>query len=1136
MKNPHYDQIRTLRGKNIVIAASAGCGKTTAMISRIADLIVKDHVPIKEFLVLTFTKASAADMTAKLARELRKASPSSSFARSQLEELDTADICTLDKFCQKILRNYFYLCDLDPSFEVLENDEIDFLEEKIFDRVYREQLENDPPGFFALTDILRSGRTNTPLFLTVKKLKTFCELAEDPEAYLRQGLFAGLESDPEKNPAFRAAGEHIRTACKDWAGRLSLLSAQMAAAELFKDQNTLDRCVAQLESVCTAPLPELFSRLHALDFPSFQRLSPPQLEDPVFASLHKTGTELKTECKKYLDKLKAAYPDRSLEEIQAELAGDRVLLSALSEFTLIFWQAVSLEKKRQSRLTFSDIEHLCLKVLRTGAGQEIRDSYRYVFVDECQDINAVQDAIIRSVAKSDNLFCVGDLKQSIYRFRGAEPDLFADRCESAGRHPENQLFRLGTNYRTDIRILNAVDAVFSALMTPGFSRIDYRHEDQLNGVHDSGLSDDQPVEIWALPESASGPDLSTESTPDREEEDAARKEGRAVAQIIRSLTEGSIRFTDPDFLAVRVEQRLPPSVCHDDIAVLVRGRNKIVRTVMEVLREESIPVSAEFEATPTDYPEILLLLDFLKILDNTRQDIPLVAVMRSFLGNFSDRELGRIRADAPKDARYFWQCLEACAASAADTPLSEKCRDFLSLLLRFRQAAATLEVGPLLAQICRELSVESWLAARPGGQETWAVLQSFLLSLEGKKQTETLGDYLAYLSRFDLPPLPVSLPSGGRGAVHLTTIHKSKGLEYPIVILCGLSSAFRLNDRDIILFDRELGGCMKRYDPVTRQAFPSFLMSAARYRQRLSALREELNLLYVAMTRPKYKLILTSVYDPQKLREITSDADIKEINRAFPVLFPLLKPLSQVTVHNSVPSRPRFDLPPVNLNSRPNRLTEDLKAGIGVTYVCPESLGLPRKSTVTEQSRAEVSFLAGVTGEVAAALETAWPVSSADRLPAVTPESGTAYHLALELLDFDQTDPESVEDQLRIFVAEGKLTPQQQALLDPHLLSSCLHTLTPLLRNRRVLREQPFLMEVDQPGGTLLIQGKIDLLIVEPDGVTVIDYKFSGHSDRELRERYAAQLNYYAEAVQRAGYRVKAKYLFAFARNSLIPL
>ena len=1132
MKNADLDQIRTLRGKNIVIAASAGCGKTTAMISRIADLIVRDGVPVKRLLVLTFTKASAADMTEKLAAKLRQASPGSPFVRRQLEDLESADICTLDKFCQRVLRDYFYLCDLDPAFGVLENDEKDFLEWKVFDRLYAERLEAHDPGFFALTEILRQGRTNAPLYLTVRKLNEFCELSEDPEAYLKEGMFAGVKPDLEKNPAFLAAAEQIRTICAGWAGRLEGPAGEFSRRGPAKDGQVLSEIADLLRGAAAAPPGQILSRLHELSLPSIKSLDREQKTDPALTEAHERAKEIRSACAEAVKDLKAAFPDDPESFTRAALCDNERCLRALSDFTLRFREAAMAEKKKQSRLTFSDIEHLCLRVLRSEAGPEIRERYDAVFVDECQDINALQDAVIREVARPGSLFCVGDLKQSIYRFRGAEPDLFSARCAAAAGHPEDQLFRLGTNYRTDVRVLGAVNAVFSRLMTPGFARIDYQNEDLLSGVKGSGLSDDRPVEVRAVAQKKSRRAEEADEEADEEESDAVR-EGRLVAGIIRELTDGHLRFTDPAVAAERAARGLPPTVCFDDIAVLVRGRNSTVRTVMQVLKERSVPVSAEFDASPEDYPEILLLLDFLKILDNARQDIPLTAVMRSFLGGFTDRELGEIRASAPRDVSFFWDCLRRCAKEGRDEALRQKCGDFLANIARLREAAGRLEVGELLALICRECAVESWLCAQPGGREKAAVLQNFLLSLEGKKQAETLCGYLDYLSRFSRPPLSVELSAGSRGAVHLTTIHKSKGLEYPIVILCGLSSPFRLSgEPDPILFDREIGACMNYYDPVARQVFPSFSMSAGKARRRTAALREELNTLYVAMTRPKYKLILTASFDPEKEILVESDADIREITRPFPVLLPILREAGVFLDLSGGEDADAEPSAPVALNARPNPLTEGLEAGSKAAYAFPESLGLPRKSTVTELSRAEASFLSA-SGEAAAALE--GPLSPPTAREGAA-DRGTAYHLALDLLDLSKTSPEEVREQLEGFLAEGAVTPEQFAQLRPDLLAACLSTLSPLLREGQILREQPFLMEAEQPGGFLLVQGKIDLLILRGREAVIVDYKFSAHSDEQLRALYAPQLDRYAEAVRRAGFEVKAAYLYTFGGNRLIPV
>lgn len=1145
MDNIVQNNIIESRGKNIIVTASAGCGKTTTMINRILGLILQDGVSVKSLLIVTFTNASAIDMREKLRKKLNEHADQP-FIRRQLSDLETADISTLDSFCSRLLRRYFYKLGLDPAFEILDEESARLLQIKTLQKIIREFYEENDPDFNLLTQILCKNRNDKELFDAVYNLYNTANYTEDPLSYLRT-VSVSCQNSSADNPALLYLASFMRDDVLAKREQLQQLMKECERAELTADAEllyTIDGILAEFP--CSYHAQTRF--LAEFSFSqNVKALKKEQKEKFICVDLHEQVKETKKSITDTFKNWAERYPLYSEAELTRNFEQTTKLTALLAEITLRFAESYRKAKQADSQADFNDLSRYTLELLADAeVAEDLKSQYRYVFLDESQDINGIQNRMIQGLTGANNLFSVGDLKQCIYRFRGAEPEIFHTNCAKADRDPNTELFRLGINYRTDSRILDYVNLIFSHLMLSSFSMVNYAAEDCLLGALTGEAP--APVELCVLtPPPKTDPQ---EQELDEESEDltTAEIEAGEIVNIIKWLVNSPIE--DPLWLESRRKAGLPEKVRYSDIAILVRSNHEVSKAVSDALKTAQIPVTADFSAGTSRYPDILLLLEFLKLLDNGRQDLPLLAVMKSLFGCFSDDELGQIRLEFPQEF-YYYECLDRYAKEGSDNDLQTKCNAFLTTCSRYRRYSAYKTVDEVLEQIIRDYDYESFVLAGESERENLTALQQFLEHIHGKKYSSNLFDFLSYLNYFGDEFQLNNMPSTAYDCVKLTTMHKSKGLEYPIVILCGLHHNFNQTDaKKTLLIDRKFGCALNFYREEEKLIYPSPIAEAIKCKIAESSVQEELNTLYVAMTRPKYKLIMTGCQKKECRYEPYTAQKLKSIKNLWGAIVSITEefqpPHVQIRRIEGLATSEINEPYQVPLIRRHNAFTDTIREAYRAEYAYPDALHIRLKNTVSELNRTEARVL--------------FDVGSSDISAEQRTELGNLYHQIFELLplqpakgtDATSTKASSAEEQvaeeaeihreLDAMADRGYIPRERLQEIDIASVVAFRKNIQPYL-NGKILREQPFLVYLPHSllGGKtedrVLVQGKIDLLITGTDEVTLIDYKLSGKSDQALRESYQKQLDCYALAVQTVlGRAVTKKLIYSIPRRKFIEL
>lgn len=1013
---------------DLLVSASAGSGKTTVMLGRVIRLI-EDGYSLKNMLISTFTVSAADDMRAKLSKNLTKAYAETGEARyaEELEYLPSADICTLHKWCQKLIRRYFYVTGDDPAFEIAEESECGVWRNEAISAAIAEAADDPQSDYAAVASLYVRRRSDSAVRRIVRTVMLYADSQPDADEWIASAASRYADDSPCRDYLSAVADSRFRSICAD----ADALEASADALGLPKAKPLLEEVRANL---CGACVP--YSRAVGIT---------PVKEE--FDALKKRVAAYN----EFLDRLASA------QGAPAERAA-KLFLRLASRARELYAE----KKTEKGKLDFTDLERKAKQILASAEGGVVRASLTHVFIDEYQDINPLQESIIGLLG--DNLFFVGDIKQSIYAFRNCSPAAFASkRDELSGG---GNLVELNKNYRSKSGILRFSNAVFSRVMTENFGRVDYAGGARF--AVDEADGDDGSVEILLTPQ----PEIRREQTDFSDVYSVKNHVGRT--KIGRAEVEA-------DAVTEKIVSLLSDKEAgykYGDIAVLVRTRSGAADVIARNLRAIGIPVSVSSKSGVGGGRCNRLLLSYLKLIDNFRDDVSLTAVMRSSLGGFSDAELAAVRAACP-DEQYFFSCVLKAGESDG------KVRDFLNEVKKYTELSAVLGVGELAGRITSEkklfgtaLSENLGIAKADGLGRLLANMSSF---------GGTLSDYLEYVSEVepsvDTPPQP--------GSVRIMTVHASKGLEFPVVLMCGLHAPFRTDTTAGELCDGDFGLGLESRIAESGETLPSVPLLAARERKRLAESEEEMRILYVALTRAKDKLVLFLRDAPPKPKPP------EEANCFADWIYPSavahgMKPAEKAAGVSESRAEPP-EIVPATL--------EALRAQISFDCALPVR---PLKKSVTTLL-AERDFSLAEEGDLAAEPPA---ITAAEYDGADAMARGTAFHAALERMDFSSPFDEQLPDLKSVWSFSDE---------DVDKLRAAHSAISEEISGYELYREQPFLMSaggIDGLSDGTVLQGVIDLLAVRGSESEIIDYK-TGHLDGERRAKYSAQLDVYAAAVKR---------------------
>ncbi|WP_269773406.1 helicase-exonuclease AddAB subunit AddA [Bacillus safensis] len=860
-------------GQDILVAAAAGSGKTAVLVERLIRKMTRpeDPVDVDRLLVVTFTNASAAEMkhriTEALEKELAK-NPGSLHMRRQLSLMNRANISTLHSFCLQVLRTFYYEIDLDPGFRLADQTEGELLGDEVLDELFEDEYKAGKPSFFELVDRYTSDRHDLDLQWLVKRIYEFSRSHPSPEQWMRAFLSlydVDVQTKVEQLPFYPYIKEDLSLvfrSCLELLERALALSKEPGGpaprAENFIDDleqvNELIRHQDDFE--------KLYELVPNINFKRLKTCKGDEY-DPV---LLEKATDARNQAKKQLEKLKDEYFMRSPAQHLKSLAEMKPVVETLVELVIQFGQRFEKAKQEKSIVDFSDLEHYCLRILaeqdaegnliETEAAKYYQQQFEEVLVDEYQDTNLVQETILKLVSKGEyaadgNLFMVGDVKQSIYRFRLAEPMLFLNKYKQFtpdGKETGKRI-DLNKNFRSRSDVLDSTNFLFKQLMGETVGEIEYDEQAELKLGASYPESEDTTTEMLLVHLDQQ----EAETDEEREELETVQLEARVIAKKIRELVEQPFQVYD-------AKQQMTRNLQYRDIVILLRSMPWAPQ-MMEELKKQGIPVYANLSSGYFEATEVSVILSLLKVIDNPYQDIPLAAVLRSPLVHLDENEMALIRT-SDKKGTYYDAVKAFMSVTHSDHPTCKKLERFFRLLRKWRDFSMNHSVAELIWEVYRDTQYLDYVGGMPGGKQRQANLRALY---DRSKQYEKaafrgLFRFLRFIERMqergdDLGAAKTF--SETEDVVRMMTIHSSKGLEFPIVFTAGLGRNFNMMDlNQSYLLDKELGFGSKYIHPELRISYATLPLVAMKKKMRKELLSEELRVLYVALTRAKEKLFL----------------------------------------------------------------------------------------------------------------------------------------------------------------------------------------------------------------------------------------------------------------------------------------
>ena len=861
------EQAIFLRGKNIMVSAGAGAGKTRVLVSRMAELIMDKEHPIEadRFLVMTFTNAAAAEMKERIGTELEERlekDPDNLYLRKQIRKIRQADISTIHSFCNHLIRTHYNELAIDPSFRIGEEGELFLLRQQAVEQVLEEAYASGRESFLQFVEAYAPGKNDTVLEEMIEDLYHFSRSFPNADGWFEK---------TGKEAAILAGKDGWDTSA---AVTLLLSKAQKESLQIQEELYQL------LESV-TEDSPEKYTGLlqeikeyidsltQAKDYNSYYKvLSQKSISSFPRASQKEKEWELYEEVKEFHQKVREQINSQKenvfttpAEELQREAAVIYPLLEEYMALTKRFAEIYFLCKKEKNVYDFDDLEHFALELLvesydKQGEAQpsetakELSKKYKMIFVDEYQDTNLVQETILEMLLnkKHNSLFTVGDVKQSIYRFRQARPDLFLRRKDQyISQADAGVSIELRDNFRSAPGVLTFTNYIFSQLMEKEFGGVDYNEKTALRpGDGGPMMQDEETSEILFFQKDSA----------------SALKE---VPEDI--LAESAV-------ICKRIKELIEEGYHYGDMVILLRSGAGRMEPMAEFLEQEGIPVSCDNKTGYFQTREITVMLNYLSIVDNIYQDIPMASVMLSSIGKFTEEELVKLRVliEEPVRGKYtLYDFMRLYMQEGTEEELKKKIRDFLMDLLYFRQQKKEQPLSTLLWDIYERTGFYYDVQIMPDGEKRKENLLMLLKKAEDYEKTVFKG--LFYFNRYmkQLKSYEIEMGEAGTSmeeedVVKIMTIHKSKGLEFPVVFVSGLSKKFnRMDLNKAVLCHPELGIGMECVNTTLRFHHPSLMKKAIQEKVWKDTLEEEMRILYVAMTRAKRKLILTGVIKSEEL-------------------------------------------------------------------------------------------------------------------------------------------------------------------------------------------------------------------------------------------------------------------------------
>ena len=1254
-----------LRNCNILVSAAAGSGKTAVLVERIVELVSgsgcdsTQAVDIDRLLIVTFTNAAAAQMRERVTKALSdrvEAEPDNEHIKKQLMLIHNAKIMTIHSFCLYLIKNHFNDIGLDPDFRTADEGEMRLLKQEVLSELLEEQFSQKRQEFTDCVEYFAYDGREKRLEELIERLYTFSESYPFPEKWLRQHRmdyhvetfeelvktewFAGMmqeisallqECKEQEEAALKVCeepdGPYFYAAALEQDQEL-IAGLEQELARVVQAASESEQSVSPAEMDASAAKDAFEALAARVQGISYARMAPKK-DDSVSAEKRELVKAMRERVKNLLGTLSEKYFASSPQQWLAECRQADAALCELVDLALLFGERLTEKKREKNLLDFEDMEHLALQILLkekengqmvpSDTALEYREQFAEILIDEYQDSNLVQEFLLQSISGEDdgrfNRFMVGDVKQSIYKFRLARPELFLEKFATYQKEDGSCVrVDLKQNFRSRHEVTDCVNDLFLQLMHRELGGVEYDADAALYPAAQFPEEDGAAAEAREKGAALGGEEMQGSAVPEGEDceastayspyepelciasisgekgEDPKELEAKMIAGKIREIV-GKLPVRDSESGQLRPAR-------YQDIVILLRTTSGWDETFKKILEENAVPV---FVTSKTGYfaaTEVQTVLNFLRVLNNPLQEIPLFGVLKSVLFGFSDAQLATLRALDETGKRCLYDCVKLAAgegesgedsigygsrSDCVDAPLREKCCSFLSFLNRYREYAVYLPIHKLMEQFLEETGYLYTVSALPGGVQRRINVEMLLTRAESFEKTSYSGlfhfiRYMEQLEKYDIDYGETGASDENADVVRIMSIHKSKGLEFPVCFVSGLSKRFNRQDSAApVLMDMDLGLAIDWVDPTARIRHTTLKKNVLARKLNADSMGEELRVLYVALTRAEEKLILTGTCKEDKLPQEDaapgaygySALRLQEASSYYDLVLPAWQSAGRRLQICTQEELLQAELVRASLgyNSRQKLLEEAGKEPevaelalcerLQKTYAHENLAGLFVKTTVSELKKE------GMQEEAAEGLTLFPEEEVVPYLPQFVKEQeetvsgttrGSAYHRLLEIFPFERQETwtaAKIRTVIEECKADRRLSEEYAAAINVYKIRAFLQTplaarMAKAAKNNRLHREQPFVLglsanrlNTDFPEDeTVLIQGIIDVYLEEEDGIVLADYKTDLVKDpKELILRYRVQLDYYEEALVRlTGKCVKEKLIYSFGLEQEITL
>lgn len=1195
------------RGKNLLVAAAAGSGKTAVLVERIIKIITDDNNPvdIDKLLVVTFTNAAASEMRERIGDAISKRLeeiPDSKMLQRQLALLNKSNITTIHSFCLDIIKNNFHLIDLDPGFRIGDETECTLIKQDVLIELFEDKYDKEDEGFLNLIEAYCTNRGDERLKEIVLKLYNFSMSGPWPSVWLRekaQEFNINSLDELEKASWYKVLKESLYLDLNnaknglDEAIKICEEDSDLAPylLTLKPELNGIENAINSLN----LNLEQIYKAIKDIEFAYRIKTVKKGLGDELDKKKVKS---LRDDVKKKINQIKGGVFSVSLDETLNGIKNMYPIIKSLTELVIEFSDRYVKKKMERVILDFNDLEHLCLKILTcndengevyaSSVAQKFREKFEEVLVDEYQDSNNVQETIISMVSRKDldnpNVFMVGDVKQSIYRFRQAKPELFLEKYNSYSEedNKKNRKIMLYKNFRSREEVIKGVNFIFKSLMSKTVGELDYTDKEALNlGASYDEINKDNvyfqdnvfidldkievsgALELHILDKSSDFEDGKNEINDEDDKENDNEEDLSAVAIEARIIAKRIKELINPSdgkcFMVFDKNLNRYRKITYKDIVILLRSTKNWADTIVEELSFGGIPVYADINTGYFQTIEIRTIMSLLHIIDNPMQDIYTIASMRSPIFAFTSEELADIRI-LNRD-NYFYLNVKDIAEDVYDErinkSLKDKCVYFIEKIGSWREKSLYMPIDEFLWYLYSDTSYYGYVGAMVNGIQRQANLRILFQRAKQYEQTSFKGlfNFINFINKLrkssgDLGTAKIL--GENEDVVRIMSIHKSKGLEFPVVFLSGCGKQFNLRDiNDSLLFHEELGIGADCIDIKKRIRYTTLQKYAIKKKFELETLSEEMRILYVALTRAKEKLIITgSSSNLQKDIDACYKAGVKGFNKVIPsellkqksylkwIMTALIKhkdgdilrqgknefveisddlsswkinfyKKSDFGVENVGDSIEKKNISILSLNYSNFEVDEEIRKRLEFRYKYRDVCSVPSNISVSDIKKAEEEiFEPQAENLFSEEKNRKKPKFIMEEKGLSKAEKGTAMHFVMQKLDLNKVNLlNEIKEQIKNMFEKGLITKDEEESINIFKIQKFFKSnlgqrlLKAYKENKQVFRELPFITEIPVKriekdlidkifnNEKLRLQGIIDCFFEEDDGIVLLDYK-----------------------------------------------